>query len=668
MRELTLIIKVLPFYFFKTFLLENMIMSYRVILHHNSMDMEQLKHECGVAMVRLLKPLEYYQHKYGTWMWGLNKLYLLMEKQHNRGQEGAGMACVKLHASSGEEYMFRERAIGTNAISEIFNTIHHHYSSLKKEQLQDALLAEQTLPFAGELYMGHLRYSTTGKSGLDYIHPFLRRNNYRAKNLAVCGNFNLTNVDEIFACISAEGQHPRKYADTYIILEQLGHRLDREVERLYEECRSEGWKGRELTARIEERIDFRNVLQTSSPQWDGGYVICGITGSGDSFAVRDPWGIRTAFYYLDDEVMVLASERPVIQTALNVPMETIHELQPGEAIILDKFGKMRLAQINPPQKLRVCSFERIYFSRGGDKDIYNERKRLGQNLTPSILQAIDYDMEHTVFSFIPNTAEVAFYGMLEGLDNYLNQLKIQEIEALAHHPQHNELERILSMRVRSEKVAIKDIKLRTFITEGNTRKDLAAHVYDITYGSLRPDIDNLVIIDDSIVRGTTLKQSIIGILDRLRPCKIVIVSSSPQVRYPDYYGIDMSSMDQFIAFRAAIELLKEQGKEDIITNVYQHCKAQEHLPKEQMRNYVKAIYEPFTDEQISTKTAQLLTPESTQADVKIIYQTLDGLHEACPNHTGDWYFSGNYPTSGGLKLLNKAFIDYIENEKSDIDS
>ena len=632
------------------------------------MDMEQLKHECGVAMVRLLKPLEYYQHKYGTWMWGLNKLYLLMEKQHNRGQEGAGMACVKLHASSGEEYMFRERAIGTNAISEIFNTIHHHYSSLKKEQLQDALLAEQTLPFAGELYMGHLRYSTTGKSGLDYIHPFLRRNNYRAKNLAVCGNFNLTNVDEIFACISAEGQHPRKYADTYIILEQLGHRLDREVERLYEECRSEGWKGRELTARIEERIDFRNVLQTSSPQWDGGYVICGITGSGDSFAVRDPWGIRTAFYYLDDEVMVLASERPVIQTALNVPMETIHELQPGEAIILDKFGKMRLAQINPPQKLRVCSFERIYFSRGGDKDIYNERKRLGQNLTPSILQAIDYDMEHTVFSFIPNTAEVAFYGMLEGLDNYLNQLKIQEIEALGHHLHHNELERILSMRVRSEKVAIKDIKLRTFITEGNTRKDLAAHVYDITYGSLRPDIDNLVIIDDSIVRGTTLKQSIIGILDRLRPRKIVIVSSSPQVRYPDYYGIDMSSMDQFIAFRAAIELLKEQGKEDIITNVYQHCKAQEHLPKEQMRNYVKAIYEPFTDEQISTKTAQLLTPESTQADVKIIYQTLDGLHEACPNHTGDWYFSGNYPTSGGLKLLNKAFIDYIENEKSDIDS
>ena len=643
-------------------------MSYKVILHHNLIYMEQLKHECGVAMVRLLKPLSHYQHRYGTWMWGLNKLYLLMEKQHNRGQEGAGIACVKLNASSGEEYMFRERAIGTNAISEIFNTIHDNYRSLKQEQLQDALLAEQTLPFAGELYMGHLRYSTTGRSGLDYIHPFLRRNNYRAKNLAVCGNFNLTNIDEVFAKITSEGQHPRKYADTYIILEQMGHRLDREVERLYKECHNEGWLGLELTSQIEERINIENVLQTSSPQWDGGYVICGITGSGDSFAVRDPWGIRTAFYYMDDEVMVLASERPVIQTALNVPIETIHELQPGEAIILDRSGKMRLAQINPRKDLRPCSFERIYFSRGGDRDIYNERKRLGQNLIPSILQAIDYDIEHTVFSYIPNTAEVAFYGMQEGLEDYLNQLKIQKIEALGHNPDHNELERILSVRIRCEKVAIKDIKLRTFIAEGNTRNDLAAHVYDITYGSLMPYIDNLVIIDDSIVRGTTLKQSIIGILDRLHPRKIVIVSSSPQVRYPDYYGIDMSSMEQFIAFRAAIELLKEQGREDIITKAYQCCKTQEHSPKEQMQNYVKTIYEPFADEQISAKIVQLLTPESTQADVKIIYQTLEGLHEACPDHTGDWYFSGNYPTSGGLKLLNKAFIDYIENEKSDIDS
>ncbi|MBE6334977.1 MAG: amidophosphoribosyltransferase [Bacteroidales bacterium] len=630
--------------------------------------MEQLKHECGVAMVRLLKPLEYYQHKYGTWMWGLNKLYLLMEKQHNRGQEGAGAACVKLSASSGEEYMFRERAIGTNAISEIFNTIHNNYRSLKPEQLQDALLAEKSLPFAGELYMGHLRYSTTGKSGLDYIHPFLRRNNYRIKNLAICGNFNLTNVDEVFAQISSKGQHPRKYADTYIILEQMGHRLDREVERLYKECLNEGWRGVDLTSQIEERINIQNVLQTSTPQWDGGYVICGITGSGDSFAVRDPWGIRTAFYYMDDEVMVLASERPVIQTALYIPIETIHELQPGEAIILNRSGEMRLSQINPRQDLRPCSFERIYFSRGSDRNIYKERKRLGQNLVPSILQTIDYDIEHTVFSFIPNTAEVAFYGMLEGLDNFLNQLKIQKIEALGHNPDHNELERILSMRIRCEKVAIKDIKLRTFIAEGNTRNDLAAHVYDITYGSLTPYIDNLVIIDDSIVRGTTLKQSIIGILDRLHPRKIVIVSSSPQVRYPDYYGIDMSSLKQFIAFRAAIDLLKEQGRNDIITNTYQYCKEQAHLPQKHMHNYVKAIYEPFTDEQISIKIAQLLTPESTEADVKIIYQTLEGLHEACPEHAGDWYFSGNYPTCGGLKLLNEAFINYIENEKSDIDS
>ena len=632
------------------------------------MSMEELKHECGVVMVRLLKPLEYYQYKYGSWMWGLNKLYLLMEKQHNRGQEGAGIACVKLSALSGAEYMFRERAEGTNAISEIFNTVYKNYQYLKPEQFQDALFAKQTLPFAGELYMGHLRYSTTGKCGLDYIHPFLRRNNYRTKNLAICGNFNLTNVDEVFTKITSEGQHPRRYADTYIILEQIGHRLDMEVERVYKECRDEGWQGLELSSQIEERINIQNVLKTSSLHWDGGYVICGITGSGDSFAVRDPWGIRTAFYYKDDQVMVLASERPVIQTALNVPIETVHELKPGEAVILDRSGKMHLEQINPRQDLKPCSFERIYFSRGSDRDIYNERKRLGQNLILSILHAIDYDIGHTVFSFIPNTAEAAFYGMLEGLDNYLNQLKMQMIESLGHNPDHTELERILSMRIRCEKVAIKDIKLRTFIAQGNTRNDLAAHVYDITYGSLIPYVDNLVVIDDSIVRGTTLKQSIIGILDRLHPRKIVIVSSSPQVRYPDYYGIDMSSLEQLISFRAAIELLKEQGREDIITETYQCCKDQENLPKCQMRNYVKMIYKPFTCEQISAKTAQLLTPESTQADVKIIYQTLEGLHEACPNHSGDWYFSGNYPTAGGMKLLNKAFINYFENDKSNIDS
>ena len=630
---------------------------------HKTHEMEQLKHECGVALVRLLRPLDHYQRKYGTWMWGLNKLYLLMEKQHNRGQEGAGLACVKMNATAGEEYMFRERAVGTGAISEIFGAVHRHYAGLTTEQLADAGLAERQLPFAGELYMGHLRYSTTGRNGLDYIHPFLRRSNYRVKNLALCGNFNLTNVDEVFAKITASGQHPRKYADTYIMLEQVGHRLDREVERLYEQCRAEGFQGIELTHAIEQRLDLQNVLRTSSPDWEGGYVICGITGSGDSFAVRDPWGIRTAFWYMDDEVMVLASERPVIQTALNVHVEEIHELQPGQAIIQNKAGGMRLVQINAPREVRPCSFERIYFSRGSDMDIYRERKALGRNLIPAILRAVDHDIEHTVFSFIPNTAEVAFYGMLEGLDNYLNSLKVREIDALGHRPDRQELERILSMRIRSEKVAIKDIKLRTFIAEGNSRNDLAAHVYDVTYGSIRPYEDNLVIIDDSIVRGTTLHQSIIGILDRLHPRKIVIVSSSPQVRYPDYYGIDMASMQQFIAFRAAIALLRERGMDSIIDATYRRCKEQECLPKEQMMNYVKDIYSPFSDDEVSAKMVELLTPAGIQARVELVFQTLDGLHQACPAHTGDWYFSGDYPNAGGLRLLNQSFIDYIEHHE-----
>lgn len=622
--------------------------------------MEQLKHECGVAMIRLMKPLEHYQQKYGTWMYGLNKLYLLMEKQHNRGQEAAGLACVKLQAAPGEEYMFRERGLGAGAITEIFGTVHSYFRDLTPEQMRDAKYAEKCLPFAGELYMGHLRYSTTGKSGISYVHPFLRRNNWRAKNLALCGNFNLTNVDEIFASITADGQHPRKYADTYIMLEQVGHRLDREVERLYTECKGEGLEGMNITHAIEDRIDLTNVLKTSSPTWDGGYVICGLTGSGESFAVRDPWGIRPAFWYMDDEIFVLASERPVIQTALNIPADSINELQPGQAIMISKKGQMRLAQINEPKLKKSCSFERIYFSRGSDVDIYRERKKLGENLVEPILKAIDNDVIHTVFSFIPNTAEVAFYGMLEGFDNYLNQLKVKRIEALGHKPSHAELEQILSQRIRSEKVAIKDIKLRTFIAEGNTRNDLAAHVYDITYGSLVPYADNLVIIDDSIVRGTTLKQSIISILDRLHPKKIVIVSSSPQVRYPDYYGIDMASMEQFIAFKAAIALLEERGMQDVIINAYSKSKAQLGLPKEEMVNYVKEIYAPFTDEEISAKMVELLTPAGTQAKVEIVYQTLEGLHEACPDHTGDWYFSGDYPTPGGVKLVNQAFINYIE--------
>lgn len=622
--------------------------------------MEPLKHECGVAMIRLLKPLEYYQEKYGTWMYGLNKLYLLMEKQHNRGQEGAGLACVKLQANPGEEYMFRERALGSGAITEIFGTVHSNFKDLTEEQLHDADYAKRYLPFAGELYMGHLRYSTTGKSGISYIHPFLRRNNWRAKNLALCGNFNLTNVDEIFAELTAHGQHPRKYADTYIMLEQVGHRLDREVERIYRQCLEEGLEGMDITHAIEERIDLTNVLKTSAPQWDGGYVICGITGSGESFSVRDPWGIRPAFWYADDEIMVLASERPVIQTALNVPADSVNELLPGQAILVNKQGELRLSQIIEPKQKKACSFERIYFSRGSDIDIYRERKLLGEKLVEPILKSIDNDVVHTVFSFIPNTAEVAFYGMLEGFDNYLNELKVRRIEALGHKPSHVELEQILSQRIRSEKVAIKDIKLRTFIAEGNTRNDLATHVYDITYGSLVPYHDNLVIIDDSIVRGTTLKQSIISILDRLHPKKIVIVSSSPQVRYPDYYGIDMASMEQFIAFKAAIALLEERGMQHIIEDAYRKSKAQLELPKEEMKNYVKDIYAPFTPEEISEKMVALLTPAGTQAKVEIVYQTLDGLHEACPGHQGDWYFSGDYPTPGGVRLVNQAFIDYVE--------
>lgn len=622
--------------------------------------MEPLKHECGVAMVRLLKPLEYYQKKYGTWMYGLNKLYLLMEKQHNRGQEGAGLACVKLQADPGEEYMFRERAMGAGAITEIFDAVYANYKDLTPEQLKDAEFAKCCLPFAGELYMGHLRYSTTGKSGISYVHPFLRRNNWRAKNLALCGNFNMTNVDEIFKQITAIGQHPRKYADTYIMLEQVGHRLDREVERLYKECEDEGLKGMDITHTIEDRVDLANVLKKSSAVWDGGYVICGITGSGEMFSVRDPWGIRPAFWYADDEIVVLASERPVIQTALNVGKDTIKELQPGQALFVNKKGELRTAQINKSKEIKACSFERIYFSRGSDEDIYKERKRLGENLVQPILKAINNDLEHTVFSFIPNTAEVAFYGMLEGFDNYLNRQKVERIAALGHQPSHDELEKILSMRIRSEKVAIKDIKLRTFIAEGNTRNDLAAHVYDITYGSLTPHVDSLVIIDDSIVRGTTLKQSIIGILDRLNPKKIVIVSSSPQVRYPDYYGIDMAKMSEFIAFRAAIELLKEREMKDVIAAVYRKSKDQVRLPAEQMVNYVKEIYTPFTDEEISAKMVEMLTPVGTKAKVEIVYQHLDGLHEACPDYKGDWYFSGNYPTPGGVKMLNQAFIDYIE--------
>ncbi len=557
--------------------------------------------------------------------------------------------------------MFREKALGSGAITEIFANVHKNYKDIPSEQLRDAAFAKKSLPFAGELYMGHLRYSTTGKSGLSFVHPFLRRNNWRAKNLCLCGNFNMTNVDEFFEEIARTGQHPRMFSDTYIMLEQVGHRLDRESERLWKEADEKGLTGYDITDYIEENIKMENVLSTSAPIWDGGYCVCGQTGSGEMFSMRDPWGIRPAFWYQDDEILVVASERPAIQTALDLDTDKIHELKPGQAVICNKYGDVRFAQIIEPKEYKACAFERIYFSRGSDQDIYKERKALGSQLLNPILKAIDYDVDHTVFSFIPNTAEVAFYGMLDGFKHYVNDLKIKEIEALDHVPTHEELERILSSRVRSEKVVLKDIKLRTFITESESRNDLAAHVYDITYGSVTPYVDNLVVIDDSIVRGTTLRESIIRILDRLHPKKIVIVSSSPQVRYPDYYGIDMANFPEFIAFKAAIELLKDKNKEQIILRVYQKCKAQANSPKEEMKNYVKDIYAPFTDEEISNKMVEMLRAPGVKSDIEIVYQSIEGLHNACPNHPGDWYFSGDYPTPGGVRLVNKAFIDFYEN-------
>lgn len=622
--------------------------------------MEPLKHECGVAMVRLLKPLSYYEKKYGTWMYGLNKLYLLMEKQHNRGQEGAGLACVKMQAAPGEEFMFRERGLGGGAIQDIFGNVHKELANFTSEQLHDADFSARCVPFAGEIYMGHLRYSTTGKSGLSYVHPFLRRSNWRAKNLCICANFNMTNVMEIFNEIAVKGQHPRMVSDTYILLEQLGHRLDRESERCFEEAKALGLENTDITHYIEDHINLCNVLQQSASVWDGGYVLCGVTGSGEMFSMRDPWGIRPAFYYKDDEVLVVASERPVIQTTLDVEADDVHELLPGQGIFMSKDGKMRIEQVLEAKKYAACSFERVYFSRGSDKDIYCERKELGRTLVEPILKAVNNELDNTVLGYIPNTAEAAYYGMLQGFNEYLNQQKVEEIEKLNGQITHEKLEEILSRRIRSEKLAWKDIKMRTFIAEGNSRNDLAAHVYDITYGSVRPGVDNLVVIDDSIVRGTTLRESIIRIMDRLHPRRIVVVSSSPQVRYPDYYGIDMAKMEEFIAFRAAIALHKERGTESILENVYKLCKAQENLPKEEVVNYVRQIYKPFTAEEISDKMAEMLRPEGVTTEIHIVYQSLDGLHKACPHSPGDWYFSGHYPTPGGNKRVTEAFINYYE--------
>ncbi len=622
--------------------------------------MEQLKHECGVAMIRLRKPIGYYKEKYGTYAYALNKLYLLMEKQHNRGQEGAGVGVVKLHSQPGHEYVFRERALGPNAITDIFS---HVMPTLEHAHVEDMPPAEVEAyaPFVGEIYMGHLRYSTTGKSGISDVHPFLRRNNWRSRNLMMCGNFNMTNVDEVFQSIVDKGQHPRIYSDTIVLLEQLGYALDKENHRLYRRFRDR-LEDPALGIAIEDNLDIAAVLKNASPEWDGGFVICGATGSGDMFALRDRNGIRPAFYYVDDEIVVVASERPVIQTVFNVPRASVSELTPGSAVIVSKNGDVEVTDVLGEGENRRCSFERIYFSRGSDADIYRERKALGRLLVPKVLKAVDNDLDHTVLSFIPNTAEVAFIGLVQGFEDYLNHEKTDELLRLqaGGNLTPDAIKKILDRRLRVEKVAIKDIKLRTFIAEGNSRNDLAAHVYDVTYGCVEDWVDNVVVIDDSIVRGTTLRQSIIAMLDRLRPKKIVVVSSSPQVRYPDYYGIDMSRMGEFIAFRAAIELLKDRGMSHIIREVYEKCLIQAKLPAAEQVNEVKAVYAPFTDEEISAKMVEMLTPKDTKAEIEIVYQSLEGLHKAVPGCPGDWYFSGDYPTPGGNRLVNLAYINFYE--------
>ena len=624
--------------------------------------MEQLKHECGVVLIRLRKPLEYYWEKYGTRRYGLNKLYLMMEKQHNRGQDGAGVACVKLQAPVGTEYLYRERALGSGAISEIFNTIHHSIDeAISDEEADDRFYAESA-PYIGECYMGHLRYSTTGKSGLQYLQPALRRNNWRAKTLAMCGNFNLTTVKDIFKYITARGQHPRDTSDTRVLMELLGHRLDREVERRYADSKAKGLEGMDITEDIEDHIDALQPLRECGPMFDGGYVLCGMTGSGEMYAVRDPWGIRPAYYYYDDEIFVVASERPVIQTTLNLTFDKVHQLERGQAIAIDRSGEnVHLEQVIEPQENKACSFERIYFSRGSDIDIYHERKALGSNVVPEILEKVDYDLDNTVFSFIPNTAEVAYQGMLQGLEDYLDRRK-QELLEMPENRNSERIRDILRKRIRSEKVAIKDIKMRTFITEGASRNELAAHVYDVTYGSIRRGEDNLVVIDDSIVRGTTLKESVIRILNRLGPRKMVIVSSAPQIRYPDWYGIAMSRMEEFVAFRAAIALHEERGMEDRISELYERIKSLMGSEEVRRTNFVKEIYEPFTVEELNQQMIKLMRPAEVTCPIDIVFQSIEGLHKAIPDNPGDWYFTGDYPTPGGMRLVNQAFIDYYEED------
>jgi len=624
---------------------------------------DEIKHDCGIALIRLLKPLEYYQLKYGTWRYGLQKLYLLMEKQHNRGQDGAGVVSVKLNLPPGKQYIDRLRSIKPSAIDDIFKKISKTFNKIEErfpERLADPQWCKNNLPFAGELLLGHLRYGTYGNNDIERVHPVLRQNNWKTRNLVLAGNFNLTNVEELFNILIELGQHPVDFSDTVTMLENLGHFLDREVQFEFDNFKKMGYSNEEISHLIAENLKVENILKEGSKRWDGGYVIAGLLGHGDAFAVRDPWGIRPAYYFYNDEIAVITSERPAIQTVLNINTEDIREIPPGSAVIIKSNGTIKLENIRGPYEKKSCSFERIYFSRGSDADIYRERKKLGELLTPQIIKAVNGDLENTVFSYIPNTAETAFYGMISSIETHLINEGKKKILELGNNINESELDKILFKRPRVEKVAIKDIKLRTFITQEKGRDDLVGHVYDITYETINKNIDNLVVIDESIVRGTTLKYSIIKILVRLCPKRIVIVSSSPQIRYPDCYGIDMAKLGDFIAFRAAIELLKNSGKEKIINDVYKNAKAQENLPKEEIINHVKEIYKPFTDEEISDQIARMLKTPEIRAELKIVYQTIDNLHLACPNHLGDWYFTGNYPTPGGNKISNRAFINFIE--------
>ncbi len=622
---------------------------------------ELIKHECGIALLRLLKPIEFYYKKYGTSFYALNKMYLLMEKQHNRGQDGVGLANVKLDVPVGKRYISRKRSIAPNPLQDLFHHINTRFVELQKhepEKLQNPTWMKENLPFTGELFLGHLRYGTFGGNTIEHCHPFLRQNNWKTRNLALAGNFNMTNVDELFQQLIDLGQHPKAATDTVTILEKIGHFLDEENDSIYYKHKNNLSK-KEITNVIEKEMNLPAILQQSAKYWDGGYVICGLLGHGDSFALRDPNGIRPAFYYKDDEVVVVASERPVIQTAFNVNANKVKEITRGHALIIKKNGLVEEKQIRKPLERASCSFERIYFSRGNDKDIYNERLELGKKVFPQVLEAINNDVKNTVFSYIPNTAEVSYFGLLKSCNKYLNEIKTKKIEQLGDNPNKDEIAAIMEISTRAEKIAIKDAKLRTFITSDSARDDLVAHVYDVTYGQVK-ETDNLVMIDDSIVRGTTLKQSIIRILDRLNPKKIIIVSSAPQIRYPDCYGIDMAKLSDFIAFQAAIELLKEREEDGLLLEIYKKCKEQQALPKEDMQNYVQEIYSRFTAKEISRKIAELLTPEEVNAKVEIIYQSISNLHLSCPNHLGDWYFTGKYPTPGGVKVLNQSFINYMQ--------